>query len=236
MKNIYFTLFLILCINFSFAQSLVVTGDTYFYGNPIDEITHHLDVKNVSGNSITVICQKNIISSPATLPNWAGAYYCFAGNCYAASSTAPSTPATLNAGQTFSYDNSDLDAFSGYYNPAEIPGIQTVEYCFYDSSNVSDISCVTITYDISSSSTVNDFTRISEFYPNPSNADVQFEYYSSEPAVLNLIDVLGNKVKSINLVSNRTYNINVSNLSHGMYFGNVVKDNEIVSIKKLIVK
>lgn len=192
MKVLINILSLLFCMQFVFAQSLVITGDMYFNGDPINEISHHLDVKNTANKGITVVCQKTILSSPVNLPTWAGAYYCFAGNCYSSSSTAPSSAALLGSGQTFSYANNDLEAFSGYYNPAETPGITTVIYCFYDQINPSDQTCVTVTYDITSATTIEDQKFISDFYPNPATNILQFEYYSLEPSFLNLIDVLGN--------------------------------------------
>ena len=236
MKVIINILSLVFSMQFAFGQSLVITGDMYFTGDPINEISHHLDVKNTANKGITVVCQKTILSSPVNLPTWAGASYCFAGNCYSSSSTAPSSAALLGSGQTFSYANNDLEAFSGYYNPAETPGTTTVVYCFYDQINPNDQTCVTVTYEITSATAIEDQKFIGDFYPNPATNILQFEYYSAEPSVLNLIDVLGNTVKTIDLSINNNHKVDISDLSKGMYFGNIVKNNSIISTKKLIVK
>ena len=42
-------------ISFVAAQSLIITGDTVFVGDPNTQIEHHLDVKNISANTINVI-------------------------------------------------------------------------------------------------------------------------------------------------------------------------------------
>ncbi len=228
----------VLCsINLINAQSLVVTGDTYFTGLPIDQISHHLDVKNIANKGINVVCQKTYLSSPSALPNWAGASYCFAGNCYSSSSTSPSSTALLGAGQSFSYANNDLDAFSGYYDPASTAGVTTVEYCFYDEINPSDNTCVIITYDVSSTSSLNEINKMmSDFYPNPAQEMVYVDYYLNKPAELIVMDILGNKVNEMNLSARATQKLDVSDFAKGIYFGNLIVNNETVTIKKIIVR
>lgn len=219
------------------AQSLIVTGNTYFTGSSSNQITHHLDVKNIANKSITVVCQKTYLTSPPTLPNWAGASYCFAGNCYASSSTSPSSTALLNSGQLISYANSDMDAFSGYYDPAQTPGVTTVEYCFYDEINPSDRTCVVITYDVGSVSSVGETKKINGyFYPNPTKEVLYFDYYLNKSADLIIMDVLGNKVSSSNLFVEGTQKIDISEFAKGIYFGSLIVDNKVLMIEKIIVK
>ena len=225
------------CFNFSNAQSLVITGDTYFTGLPIDQITHHLDVKNTANKGITVVCQKTYLSSPASLPSWAGASYCFAGNCYSSSSTSPSSTALLGPGQTFSYANNDLDAFSGYYDPASTAGTTTVEYCFYDEINPSDNTCVVITYDVSFVSSVDDInSKIGHFFPNPAQEIIYFDFKINKPADLIIMDILGNKVSSRSLLGEGIQKFDISEFAKGIYFGNLIIDNEVLLIEKIIVR
>jgi hypothetical protein len=236
MKRVISIIGLLISTQFAFAQSLVATGDVYFAGDPITNIQHHVDVKNISNKGITVICQKTILSSPLTLPTWAGASYCFAGNCYSSASTTPSSTALLGSGQTFSYANNDLEAFSGYYDPAETTGITTVEYCFYDEINPSDNTCIIITYEISSASALNEINRISNFYPNPAKEIVYIDYYLNKQASLVVMDILGNVVKTIKLSEGGTQKLDVSDFAKGIYFGNVLVNSEIVTVKKIIVR
>ncbi|MBC8299112.1 MAG: T9SS type A sorting domain-containing protein, partial [Pelagibacterales bacterium] len=51
-----------------------------------------------------------------------------------------------------------------------------------------------------------------------------------------VMDILGNEVKTIRLSERGAQKINISDLSKGIYFGNVVVNNETVTIKKLIVR
>ena len=224
-------------ISFVGAQSLVVTGGTNFIGDPNTQITHHLDVKNISANSINVICQKTNITLPLGMPTWAGSSYCFAGTCYPVSSTNPSSSALLAVGQEFSFDNSDLDAHSGYFSAGGVPGIATVKYCFYDENNPSDETCITITYDCSEATGIDEYAanEMSDFYPNPANSVAYFRFNGPE-AQLKIIDILGNEVKEILLTEGGVQKLDLSDMTKGIYFGNLVVNNEVVSIKKLIVK
>lgn len=77
---------------------------------------------------------------------------------------------------------------------------------------------------------------ISNFFPNPTKEIVYFEYYLRQPAELILMNTLGQKLKSIQLFEIGKHKINISNLSKGIYFGNVVVNNEIITVKKLILR
>jgi hypothetical protein len=236
MKKLVNFFILIFCIQFSLAQSILVTGGDYFNSDMTTDITHHLDLKNNSSNTITVVCQKTIISMPNNLPVWGGASYCFAGNCYSATSTLPSSPAILAPGQEIKYSNSDLEAFSGYYVPAQIAGVSVVEYCFYDENNPSDETCVTVTYEISGSTEVNEIDRISQFYPNPAKENVYFEHYLDASAELIIMDILGNEVRQVQLLEKGKKKVDVSDLSEGIYLGSIMSDDQVITTQKIIVK
>ena len=205
-----------------------------FVGDPNTQIEHHLDVKNISGDSITIKCQKTNLN----IPLGAESYYCFAGNCYSASSTNPSSSADLLPGQQISFANSDADAHSGYYDAYGTSGVAEVEYCFYDVNNPTDETCAIITYDCTSTTAINDFnelTEISDFYPNPANGFTHFTFNGTK-AQLKIIDILGNEVKQVNLQEKGEKYIDISDLSKGLYFGNLISNNEVLEIKKLIIK
>jgi len=223
-------------MQFSFAQSLVISGGDYFTSDPMTDIAHHLDIKNNSSTAITVVCQKTIISMPNNLPSWGGASYCFAGNCYSAGSTLPSSPTVLGAGQELKWDDEPLQAFSGYYAPAEFSGTSVVEYCFYDQNNPSDESCVIVTYEISGSTAVNENERISGFFPNPANEYTIINYAPKQDYMLELLDVLGNKIKEIDLNNSGQEHLFVGGLTKGIYFGALIQNEKLISIKKLVVK
>jgi hypothetical protein len=223
-------------MSFAVAQSLVVTGGTSFVGNLNTQISHHLDVKNTSANTITVKCQKTNLTLPLGGP--AASFYCFAGVCYSPSSTNPSSATVLTPGQQISFANSDAAAHSGYYDAYGASGIAEVQYCFYDVNNPTDETCVTITYDCSSTTGINNFTEfseISEFYPNPANGLTHFTFNGTK-AQLKIIDILGNEVKILSLEEPGIKRIDLTDMSKGIYFGKLVINNKVATIKKLIVK
>ena len=221
-------------MSFVVAQSLVVTGGTSFTGDLVTQITNHLDIKNTSDTTITVQCQKTNL----TLPSGAASYYCFAGTCYSPTATNASNSSVLLPGQQISFANSDTDAHSGYYDAYGASGIAEVQYCFYDVNNPSDQTCVTITYDCTTTTGINDFTEITEisdFYPNPANGLTHFTFNGTK-AQLKIIDILGNEVKVLQLEQPGIKKIDLTDMSKGIYFGKLVINNKVTTIKKLIVK
>jgi hypothetical protein len=196
MKKIILFILVITQISFITAQSLVITGDTMFAGDPNIQIDHHLVVKNTSANPITVKCQKTNL----TLPTGAESYYCFAGNCYPATTTTSNSSAIIAAGQEISFNNfpADVDAHSAYYDAFGASGIAEVQYCFYDVNDISDETCVIITYETNTTA-IDDYkplTKLGDFYPNPAN-DIVYFTFNGNSATLKLIDILGNNVKEI---------------------------------------
>ena len=235
MKKIILFILVLTQISFITAQSLVITGDTMFAGDPNIQIDHHLVVKNTSANPITVKCQKTNL----TLPTGAESYYCFAGNCYGASDTSASNSSILAAGQQISFNNfpADVDAHSGYYDAFGASGIAEVQYCFYDLNDISDETCVTITYETNITE-IDDYkplTKLGDFYPNPAN-DIVYFSFNGNLATLKLIDILGNNVKEILLDQKTVKKLDISDMNKGIYFGNLIVNDQVVSIKKLIVK
>ena len=240
-KIILFTL-LFLQISFLSAQSLVVTGDTEYYGDVNvwgHTIVHYLDVTNTSNNTIEVLCQRTIIGTlPAGLPAWGGPSYCFATFCYSSSSPGLSQSVDINSGDTLFQYPTDADGFVGYYDAEGINTVTDVQYCFYDANNPSDETCVTITYNVTGTLSATNIARetVMDFYPNPAEEYTTISHKSDENSHLKIIDILGNQVKDIHLSNVGKEDIYVGDLSKGIYFGNLVNNNKVMAIKKLIVK
>jgi len=266
MRKILLFILVITQISFVAAQSLVVTGNTSFTGNLDTQIAHHLDVKNTSANSITVKCQKTNL----TLPAGAESFYCFADNCYGAT-TSISSSTIIEVGQKISFNNfpSDAAAHSGYYDAFGAAGIAEVQYCFYDVDDTTDETCVIITYScfdisydcvngacidpgtgtgayidsnackvscvVAANEEISNLAEISDFFPNPTN-DLTYFRFNGTKAQLKIIDILGNNVKEILLNQEGMQKLDLSDMNKGIYFGNLIVNDEVVSIKKLIVK
>ena len=128
--------------------------------------------------------------------------------------------------------------FSGYYQPWNEPAIAVVEYCFYLDSSPNDRTCKTVTYDALGATDLNQITssdKIGSFFPNPTKEYTNFQFNVSYPSILQITDVLGNAVKIIELEGSGEKTIYVGDLYKGIYFGNLIENDEIVKIKKLII-
>ena len=228
MRNTLLCILFITQVSFVAAQSLVITGNNSVLNSDICLTTHsNLTVKNVSNKDHDIICEKNVISEPAGMSN----YFCWGGLCYGSSTIISSAFLTLQAGQA------DAVSFGGYFDAYCEQGIGIVEYCFYPDSDTLDKSCFTITYNGSATS-IKDYTlvtNVGDFYPNPASEVVYFTF-NGNAATLKLIDILGNNVKEILLSQEGIQKLDLSGMNKGIYFGNLIVNGEVVSIKKLIVK
>ena len=210
------------------AQSLIITGDNVVYGDPAIEIISHLTLTNNSAQSLDVICEKNVISQPQGADN----YFCWGGSCYSSSTIISPDFTTIDAGQ---FSTEFQAHFSSFNDPV---CTAVIEYCFYPNTDPLDATCLTVTYDGTGATVIEESTShvISEFYPNPTKGVVYVDYFLNKSAKLIVMDILGNELKKIQLSERGPQKINISDLSKGIYFGNILLNNEIVTIKKLIVR
>ena len=209
------------------AQSLVVTGDNFVL-NPDPCLQSHasLSVKNVSSNTLNVLCQKVIIDTSVGTDN----FFCWGGNCYGATTYISSSSNNLLPGEG---DNID---FGGYYDAYCDPASAVIEYCFYPDSDVTDKTCITITYNPSATDVndLNELSEMSEFFPNPANSLTHFTFNGTK-AKLKIIDILGNEIKVLQLEGSAIKRIDLTDMSKGVYFGKLLINNKVTTIKKLIV-
>ncbi len=243
MKRLGLLILIIIKVFYLNAQSLTVTGEALVNLNfatvlngPIDSLdpclpTHaSLTIKNISNKEHDVLCEKNVlISAPGT-----DDHFCWGGTCYGSSTIVSTATTNIQSGQA---DDIEFDGvFDAYCND----GYGVVEYCFYPDGDPTDRSCITITYNNDVAVAIkNDKLfdlNISNFYPNPAKEFAYVNYYLNIKSEMVIMDILGNKVKNIYFTQKGTQSINISELSKGVYFGNLISNNEVIAIKKLIVK
>ena len=214
------------------AQSLLVTGDTLITGNPNVRLTSYLNVKNLANKTIDVRCRMTPIINVANTD----LQFCWAGVCYCIGTLVSGQTASLDSGQFVMYP--DSPAHSGYYDAYGLPSIAKAEYCFYDDANPIDETCFTVTFNATTTGVEDKFDveDISNFYPNPSTDYTHFVYNSRERCTLEIVDILGNKLKTTNITDTGKQKIFIGDLSNGMYFGRFTTDGNLVEIKKLIIK
>jgi hypothetical protein len=230
--------FLLLTANLLYSQTLEVTGDTVVYGLINDwGIDNYLTVKNIGTDTSLVVCAKNFISGNDTT---ASNDFCWGGTCYLSSTIVSLKVDTLAPGEE---SQPGAAGFKGSFHPGipgpATPSVAVIEYCFYPQSNTLDQTCVTITYH--ADSTISDIQEvvnseeIGSFYPNPTDEYTNLFYNVEGMSVLQITDILGNTVKNIEMEGSGEKTIYVGDLHKGIYFGNLVKNGEIIKIKKLII-
>ena len=231
MKRISFFLLAVTVSILTFSQSLVVTGDTLIVGNPNLQLTSHLIVTNTANKSLDVRCRMTpIINVPTTEFS-----FCWAEQCYAVGTTL-SLKTTIASGQTVVYP--DLEAHSGYYDAYGLSSMGKVEYCFFDDSDSTDITCFIVTFNAITTAIEDKYLseKISNFYPNPSKDYTNIFYTAKEKCTIAIVDILGNQLKTITLNQVGNQKIFIGDLPNGMYFGRITTDGNLLAIKKLIIK
>ena len=221
-------------ISNSNAQSIELIGDNYVFGNPAMPIASYIIVKNITSNPIDVRCQKNIIDTAAGTQN----YFCWGTSCWPSSTYVSPDPAGI---RTIPAGFADSTNFTGYYDaafsgqPSQARAV--VEYCFYPLGNISDSTCLTIHFNDSGPSSINDISKIglNDFYPNPSNGKTSINYKAEKNSQFHLIDILGNKIKTFDLDYSGTLEISTEEFGSGIYFGNLVVNKRLVEVKKLVI-
>ena len=212
------------------AQSLSVTGSDFAnpLGNdPCLQTSASLTVRNISSNTIDVLCEKIIVDTTLGTDN----FFCWGANCYGTETYISTSHNTLDPGEV---DNID---FGGYYDAYCDPAPATVQYCFYPDTDPNDRTCVTILYNAIMSSIVSSIADIQTyFYPNPTSITTKFIFSEKNCSNLIVFNNLGKIVKDINLFNQQSIDIDISDLHQGIYFARLVKNNRIISTKKLIIQ
>jgi len=213
-----------------FAQSLDVSGVNYVYGNPGMPIGSHITVKNITSDTLGVMCEKIIIDTAAGTSN----YFCWGTSCWPSSTYVSPIPSGV---RTIPPGFGDSINFVGYYDAFGNPARAIVKYCFYPQGNPADSSCLTMHYNDNSTGFTESKRKIglTEFYPNPSKNATSIRYVADNNSQLHIIGILGNTLKSFDLDYSGLLEINTNDLSSGIYFGNLVIDNKVIVVKKLII-
>ena len=227
-------------MTFVAAQSLdVSTEDLIIYFNdttnlgadtldPCLTTRSYVTVKNTSNSDLTeIVCAKYTISQPLGAEN----HFCWGGFCYGTTTIVSPHTIDLLSGE------GNSTSFEGDFDALCEQGSALIQYCFYPLSNPADASCITITYNGSVTSVFDkkeDF-GISNFYPNPANSETNLTFNGTK-AQLKIIDILGNEIKVLQLEEPGVKKIDLTDMSKGIYFGKLVINNKVTTIKKLIVK
>lgn len=195
------------------------------------ELVSHMSVKNVSNETLTLLCRKIELE---VMPGTSNTF-CW-GVCYAPSVYLSPLTIVLAPGET-------TNEFSGHHMPAGIEGMTKMCYSFFPQSNPNDSTYFYADYYATQSVGIQDPETdkvfVSNPYPNPATSQVSFDYNlpaGSQNASINIHNLLGAKVKEINISGNSgKATIDVNDLNDGIYFYSVNVDNQILETKRLVV-
>jgi len=195
------------------------------------ELVAHMSVKNVSSETLTLLCRKIELEVVPGTSN----VFCW-GICYAPSVYLSPLTVVLGPGET-------TDEFSGHYMPNLIEGMNKMCYSFFPESSPNDSTYFYVdfwsTESVGISEPSNNSVFVSNPYPNPATSQVTFDYNlpeGTQSAVINIHNLLGAKVKEIIISGfNGKTTIDVNDLNDGIYFYSVNVDNEILETKRLVV-
>jgi len=238
MKKIITAACLVVC-SYGYSQSIkLFSVDENRWLNPIDTVeieispstfseNYYLDIANISSNTISLVVKREIIF----LVNEAENSFCFDEYCFGSGYDGPTDPYTFSAGDTLFHTGDN--EFHTTYSPNGQGGISIIKYIFYDDNNPTDATSVVFKFD-SGPVGIKDITNATslKIYPNPTDGQLKIESGSSTgslPSILSNVevyDIYGRKLSDFNFQLS-TNEIDISNLSSGMYFlkidGTVVK-------------
>lgn len=246
MKKFLLSLILMVFAGFASAQSFtfehngetVAPGEYSVIGN-IDPLScdmyFEFTIKNLTGNDIHLLCDRVILEQSHAESNNS---VCMGDDCF-----------SPHLDQTYAdiAGNSEKE-FSAHFTPAfdesytyPIEGCSMkVQYSFYVNEGDEPV-VITVYFEVNTVS-VEDYSdaRIfSNAYPNPAKNMVSFDYnmpYSAQTASVAIYNMMGQEVirQELNLGDSRV-NINVSDLTDGVYFYSLIVNNQAVKTNKLVV-
>jgi len=223
-----------------FAQSLqlsnkygiVNNGDTITMATTdVDHIfAIYLDVKNISSNYISVRAKKTEISVLANTIN----YFCW-GSCY-------DTAVFISLDSILMGHNDVNKTFSGDYEANKVTGTSIIMYTFFDQDNPNDSVAFIVKYMTGSGVGIDDAkpeVNISNIFPNPANnfVTVNYDLNGATNARIEIRNILGSIVRTQEVSGNSgQINIDVSDLTNGVYFYSFIVNDMPIKATKLVVQ
>ncbi len=193
-----------------------------------------IKVINTSGTAMQIGAKK---IEHDTLQHDVQHTFCFAGNCYAASTFVSPYYITLASGAA----DSQFIAHYLFDNTVHVRGINHVSYVFYDVANPDDSVAVYVTYNTQVAitgvyePTVANSIRM---FPNPASNEVRFEYQTlSGKANLWLTNIAGEKVLTIPCPVNEQHlSFSTADLQAGVYFYSFSEGTEVTGKGMVVIR
>ena len=232
-------------INFINTTNTVAAGST-IYTTTTAENTREiiLDIKNISNSTKSYLVKRYDIILNSVNSTTAVARFCFAGNCYLASTLISPHSLTLTPGQYASSIQGDNQVLNCDLDEAAAIGYSYIKYSFINAINSSDSLQFSIKYnDPNAPLTIMESSKNLEafnFFPNPVSDVLTFKIKATknDKSILNIYNGIGAITikKEIYLTEGENiFQINTRELPVGIYFASL-KINNSTFTKKLIIK
>lgn len=222
------------------AQSLVSINPVNLANGTLAEIgaSGNLEVawamQNMSANSLSVRCRREIISAVPGSTN----YFCW-GVCFQESTDV--SPVGVAVPMAAEQTN---NSFFGHYKPNGNAGQSTIRYCFFDNNNPTDEFCETVTYCVDVANCIvgveeNAGAKLEAVSPNPTSGMTVLRYTlpsASKSAQVVVYSITGALVKSESLISRQGMVVfDAGELGAGVYLIGVSVDGQPGAMQKLVV-
>lgn len=189
-----------------------------------------MNVTNSGTSTLNVLAKKTELDIVSGSEN----YFCWV-SCYLPNIFVSPSPFTIAVNDT-------IKIFSGDYSSNGNVGTSYIRYTFFSQKNVNDSIAFIVKFIAGSGVGIDDAkpsVEISNLFPNPATnkVSVKYDLKGANNAQLEIRNVLGSLVKKVSInESNGLLNVDVSDLTNGVYFYSFIVNNEIIKSKKLIIQ
>lgn len=189
----------------------VTGGVLYIADTNASVITANFSVENTDTIWHEVTAGRLVISQPATASN----AFSWGPNNYA--------PTVDSSAISESMAPSGTAAFQGNYFPNGNGGLATINYCFWQTTDMNNSSCVTVTFDnyfpAGTAGPIETGAPIISYWPNPAQLYLGIGWSSG---TMNRIDMYSSEGKLMSSVTSvtgfDTYNWDLTGLPEGIYY------------------
>ncbi|MCK5857329.1 MAG: T9SS type A sorting domain-containing protein [Bacteroidales bacterium] len=196
-----------------------------------------VNVKNTSNTDLNVKVRKIDIQLVTGSSN----HLCWTG-CYTPAPPATSLASGFVSDELLIEAGTSTSLFTGDYNSHGNSGKSSFRYTFFDENNPNDsVSFIAIFYagsgvgiDRSSKASI-----VSSIFPNPANNNITINYELNDVkyAKFEIRNILGITVKLVDIpINSSSINININELTNGVYFYYFITDDRLFSSKKIVIQ
>lgn len=213
-----------------------VVGDV----DDMQELKFAMNVINNGSEAVGVTCERTVIS----ITDGAGNNFCF-GNCFP--DNVSTTEVTIEPISSMDPENPNYPyEFSAHFKPFYADTWEmmpygtemTVQYTF--STRDGEPMTFEFYFRYDDDSVEENFSNVfSNAYPNPATSVVSFDYnlpFEAQTAAVAIYNMMGQEVVRENInVGGSRLDLNVSDLTDGVYFYSLIVNNQAVKTNKLVI-